>query len=47
MKLILFPVNKDERNTKDDTGKSMKSTPVREKALLGLKQPQTMKKSSL
>ena len=47
IKLVPFAVSKDKRNTKDDTGKSMKSTVVCQKAPLGLKKTQTTKKTSL
>ena len=46
-KLALFPVSKDECNTKEDTGKSMKNvlhiTVVCQKAPLELKRRQTVK----
>ena len=50
-KSILFAVSKDEWDTKEDTGKSMKNafvhTAVCQKAPLGPKRHQTVKKSSL
>ena len=49
-KSTLFAVSKDEWDTKEDTGKSMKNalyvrTAVCQKAPLGLKRCQTVKKS--
>ena len=50
-KSTLFAVSKDEWDTKEDTGKSMKnalyvSTAVYQKAPVGLKRRRTVKKSS-
>ena len=44
-KSSLFAVSKDEWDTKEDTGKSIVGTAVCQKAPVGLKQCQTVKKN--
>jgi len=46
-KSTIFVVKKDEWDTEEDTGKSMKNAAVWQKVPLGLKGRRTMKKSSL